>query len=377
LDTFFSDSESDEELTNCGQISDSEDEKIASSKVNVTKENNETENSENLYGLLTNVENLIDLLLQDNQNESLCEVGGIFEGNRGLFDENGVLLEQNGELFENGSNFDLFQPPVQEMQPDFWEPSPKRKCNGIDIERNTDSVETSPSDSFVSDTDSILSSLPNSPPGSPSDSFVCETFNFKVVEVGSILDKTPVKKCKVYKCNMCTKSYNNAAHLKRHKVSVHERVRYPCDQCDIAPFTYPSGLRNHKASAHDRIRFPCDQCTVSPFSHAEALKQHKASVHQGVRYYCDQCDVSFNFPSGLRQHKASAHNGKRYECDMCNTKSFKDSSGLRKHKAAAHNGVRYPCNKCDYKATQKSDLTKHLKIRHQILANNIVKSAAR
>ena len=39
-----------------------------------------------------------------------------------------------------------------------------------------------------------------------------------------------------FSCNMCTKQYTNRGTLWQHKISAHEFVRYPCDQCKTQSF---------------------------------------------------------------------------------------------------------------------------------------------
>ena len=35
-------------------------------------------------------------------------------------------------------------------------------------------------------------------------------------------------------------------------------VRYNSDQCDATPLKYPHHLKQHKASEHERVRYSCD-----------------------------------------------------------------------------------------------------------------------
>jgi hypothetical protein len=41
-------------------------------------------------------------------------------------------------------------------------------------------------------------------------------------------------------------------HLRRHKLTEHEGVRYACDQCG-AEFTAQGNLRRHKLSKHEQV----------------------------------------------------------------------------------------------------------------------------
>ena len=65
-----------------------------------------------------------------------------------------------------------------------------------------------------------------------------------------------------FSCNICNKQYTDEDSLCQHKTSAHERVRYPCDQCNSKFFTMAAKLRRHKASAHEGVRYTCDQCDI-------------------------------------------------------------------------------------------------------------------
>ena len=80
-------------------------------------------------------------------------------------------------------------------------------------------------------------------------------------------------------CNMCDKHYTNSQDLRRHKASAHEGVRYPCDQCDVSPFTQSSCLRRHKASAHEGVRYECEKCDYKATTKAN-LRIHTKRIHK-------------------------------------------------------------------------------------------------
>ena len=65
-----------------------------------------------------------------------------------------------------------------------------------------------------------------------------------------------------FSCIMCNKQYTDRGSLCQNKTSVHERVRYHCDQCNSILFTKVAKLRSHKASVHEGVRYSCDQCDM-------------------------------------------------------------------------------------------------------------------
>ena len=47
--------------------------------------------------------------------------------------------------------------------------------------------------------------------------------------------------------------------ISRHEMSVHENVKYSCNQCK-SKFTQNGELIIHKMSVHENVKYPCDQC---------------------------------------------------------------------------------------------------------------------
>ena len=57
------------------------------------------------------------------------------------------------------------------------------------------------------------------------------------------------------------------------------------DQFESKP-TQKYDLKKHIMSVHENVKYPCDECA---FKAAEKgyLKRHKMSVHVKVKYHCD------------------------------------------------------------------------------------------
>ena len=75
--------------------------------------------------------------------------------------------------------------------------------------------------------------------------------------------------------------------------------------CEYAAITV-SSLKLHKKSMHEVIRYHCDQCVHAAISPG-LLKSHKKTKHEGIRYSCDQCEYNARQPSDLKKHKDSKH----------------------------------------------------------------------
>ena len=72
--------------------------------------------------------------------------------------------------------------------------------------------------------------------------------------------------------------------------SMHEGVRYPCNQC-VYSATQSGSLKRHIQSMHEGVRYPCNQCEYSATT-TRSLKRHIQSIHQEARYPCNQCEFS-------------------------------------------------------------------------------------
>ena len=71
--------------------------------------------------------------------------------------------------------------------------------------------------------------------------------------------------------------------MKKHIQTVHDGVKYPCDQCE-KQFTQQSNLNKHILSPHEGIKYPCGQCTKQ-FTELGSLKKHMKAIHLKVKYY--------------------------------------------------------------------------------------------
>ncbi len=76
--------------------------------------------------------------------------------------------------------------------------------------------------------------------------------------------------------------------------------------------------------------YKCDVCNKSFTQHSNMI-QHK-HLHTGEKpYKCDVCNKSFAWHSNLTRHKRLHSGEKSYKCDVCN-KSFTQHSSLILHK---------------------------------------------
>ena len=66
--------------------------------------------------------------------------------------------------------------------------------------------------------------------------------------------------------------------MKRHIQSVHEGIRYSCNQCDLQ-FTRKGSLNLHIKTIHEGLKFPCNQCDQQ-FTQKGSVETHIKSIHK-------------------------------------------------------------------------------------------------
>ena len=63
-------------------------------------------------------------------------------------------------------------------------------------------------------------------------------------------------------------------------------------------YTGSGAFNTHKQSVHQDVKYACDQCEYQATSQVN-LTKHIQSKHEGIRYACDQCDQQFTQNSCL------------------------------------------------------------------------------
>lgn len=165
-----------------------------------------------------------------------------------------------------------------------------------------------------------------------------------------------------FQCSECSETFTSNHSLKVHKESIHEGVKYSCSECDNV-YTTTGHLRVHKLSKHSGIVFDCDQCSYQTSSQ-RALKEHIKS-HLVANYFCDQCDFRTAIERKLKLHIQTKHdptqnpiNPTEGICELCGFVAA-NKSELTKHKRVKHQELNYQCDQCLFKTGGEKLLKKH------------------
>ena len=227
---------------------------------------------------------------------------------------------------------------------------------------------------------------------------------FALRENSHLIKPSSDHNCKKFACNVCSKSFNREAILKRH-LRFHdwkndseiqlkvanvfslsktrfskmddnsmkmdnqiERSDYKCDLCSY-DFTSQSNLEQHIRNVHLNIKIPegeksfaCKFCLKS-FSRKNHLKDHYRT-HTGEKpYNCTVCSKSFAHISNRDQHFRIHTGEKPFECKLCSM-SFGRMNTLKNH-VRIHTGEKpYDCPVCSKSFARREPLNKHITRNH-------------
>ncbi|XP_055612024.1 zinc finger protein 99-like [Uranotaenia lowii] len=100
------------------------------------------------------------------------------------------------------------------------------------------------------------------------------------------------------------------AHLKSDKATA---VKYKCIECG-KKFRRYFNLRRHRLSVHLKIRpFPCTECQMT-FTNKRSLERHFGSLHVSMpRYECEFCGQKFYSSTAYHDHRMQVHPKERVD----------------------------------------------------------------
>lgn len=171
-------------------------------------------------------------------------------------------------------------------------------------------------------------------------------------------------------CDLCSHTTFTKRAMNNHKAVKHEGRRdYLCDQCDKR-FGYVDDLKRHRMSMHENVRYTCETCGFQT-SHPGSLSGHVKRVHRNLRTaMCDQCDYKAWCRSALARHQRAVHEKlKAYSCDLCSFTTANPSS-IQRHRFSVHfKKARYLCPHCDCAMVLRYNLKKHIESVHKLVVS--------
>ncbi|EDS41444.1 conserved hypothetical protein [Culex quinquefasciatus] len=143
-----------------------------------------------------------------------------------------------------------------------------------------------------------------------------------------------------FKCSECEKAFHTEKLLNQH-IQIRHRGERPF-HCKLCPKTYPraSSLYVHVQTFHEKIRkkiYKCDICTRS-FVNRHGYERHMNS-HQGLKLnQCPHCGNKYEFRAYLLQHIAEKHPEmvpNLTRCEYCGV-GYSTDGYYRKHIVKRH-----------------------------------------
>lgn len=170
-------------------------------------------------------------------------------------------------------------------------------------------------------------------------------------------------KMKTHSCVICSKMFNNANQLSKHKL-IHKKDSTPA-QCSICQreFSNERRLKLHVAAVHDKLKpFKCSHCDYTG-ARKEELKLHLRSHTGDKPYACDQCNYRSSDHNAMRRHKKIHSQEGVYKCKYCPYTTIQStvfaSHMISKHPNVTSNDV-HRCPYCPFKSVNKEKYVTHL-----------------
>ena len=142
-----------------------------------------------------------------------------------------------------------------------------------------------------------------------------------------------------------------------------DKLYHYCDQCGQR-FATLKGLRRHTLTVHEKVKFPCPSCSMT-FGTQEQRREHQIVVHStDARFQCKHCNYRSALPWRLRDHEQT-HEERKFQCQYCPLK-LRTAQSLREHERQ-HTGEKpFKCSVCESAFASKSGLNQHMRGTHKI-----------
>lgn len=206
-------------------------------------------------------------------------------------------------------------------------------------------------------------------------SFSCNSCDFSTKHKQDVFQHISAKHDPtVFKCALCTKTYNTLQYLRNHLNYKHNPMRAvrQCSFCDYKTIDKYS-LQTHERTKHTKVGYlKCDRCNVTVPTKCKmnqhVLKAHSVSV-KNTLHKCKECSyVSYKYQH-LKDHVKRSHSSDVvYRCDACNYKAY-NKTYLEHHIINNHLKdqveKKFQCDRCEKKFQSEGGLISHNRILHR------------
>lgn len=128
-----------------------------------------------------------------------------------------------------------------------------------------------------------------------------------------------------FKCELCEFTSFTRFSIKKHQLR-HNQKPFKCNNCSKS-FNDKETLSMHKKEHDELMPYSCSRCK-SGFRQKDDKDKHEQSCKPSGRYNCKQCNFTCNSKTGLKSHEKM--HSYRF-CDHCN-KTFSTTWNLQQHK---------------------------------------------
>ncbi|CAL8098744.1 unnamed protein product [Orchesella dallaii] len=167
---------------------------------------------------------------------------------------------------------------------------------------------------------------------------------------------------RIYKCEICPKTYTNEDNLSRHKFTHLNKRELKCDLC-LKAFMFKDQLVKHLRTHTGEKPFSCSICNRR-FGCQADVKSHER-VHQDVgdEFACIFCGNELRSQNLLNNHILGHIKENIWECNIC-SKTFVTAYRLRDHVKKIHNNMNsttpVSCIMCEKTFSTNGTLKIHL-----------------
>lgn len=164
---------------------------------------------------------------------------------------------------------------------------------------------------------------------------------------------------KIYKCDICVRSFARSDYLTSHNLHVHSSASekpFKCEKCTS------SFVKKSELERHQRQNVACDKCGES-YCLKPLLQAHQKNCipidsvggdepkpnYMYNRFECDICKKVFAMKCRVKNHILQVHcaSSRTFKCDICRYSCFAESI-LRTHKRLRHSdpAKNFICSEC-------------------------------